>query len=242
MLGMHSEAGNYREVNQDFMGYKFWQNGGIFIVADGMGGYKGGEVASRLAVETFLNEMEKINYDEIDISILDRMVNKSNQYIFEESNENESLKGMGTTLTFLVINSLKCIVGNIGDSCCFLYREGKLSKITRDHSLVQAFVDSGSITEEEAKNHPNKNIITRSLGTSKTVMCDFFELKIDKNDKFLLCTDGLSNHLKMDYIESILGEFDEVDSVRILSEKSKENGSRDNISVMVVKGECRDDR
>ena len=122
------------------------------------------------------------------------------------------------------------------------YRNYELKKITKDHSLVQAFVDSGNITEEEAKKHPNKNIITKSVGTMEKVESDIYFIDIDHSDKIMLCTDGLSNHIDNDTMRDVLIGYDTKEAVKILVDLSKKNGSKDNISVMVFKGECQDDR
>ncbi|WBW94784.1 Stp1/IreP family PP2C-type Ser/Thr phosphatase [Oceanirhabdus sp. W0125-5] len=242
MVGIHSEVGNYRKNNQDYVGYFQWGDGGIYVVADGMGGYAGGEVASKIAVDTVIAAFKEEISSAVDDDFIRKLVNLCNEAIIEKGKIDESLRGMGTTLTLCYLNKNKGIVANVGDSCCYILSRGEFYKITKDHSLVQAFVDSGNLTEEEAKKHPNKNIITRSLGTTDKVESDIYFIDVDKNDKIMLCTDGLSNHIDNDVMRDVLLRLDTKEAVKELVHMSKNNGSKDNISVMVFKGECQDDR
>ncbi len=242
MVGMHSEIGNFRKSNQDYIGFFEWNAGGVYVIADGMGGYAGGEVASKIAVETVLSTFKHANIKDVDDEFIRGVVDLCNEAIIEVGKHDESLKGMGTTLTLCFINKNKGIVANVGDSCCYILTKDMFYKLTKDHSLVQAFIDSGSLTEEEAKKHPNKNIITRSLGTTEKVESDIYLINVDKNDMIMLCTDGLSNYIDNDVMREVLLKLDTIESVKELVDISKKNGSKDNISVMVFKGECQDDR
>ena len=135
------------------------------------------------------------------------------------------------------------VVANVGDSSCYIIdNERKLSKVTRDHSLVQQLLDNGTITEEKARNHPNKNIITRALGTNEQVEVDLFDVDLVNVIKCILCTDGLTNDVTYAEMYDIIMENDNDSSCKMLVELSKSKGGRDNISVIVFEGECRDDR
>ena len=242
MVGMHSEVGNFRKSNQDYIGFFQCDDGGVYVIADGMGGYAGGEVASKIAVETVISAFKDVNTADVDDEFIRSVVDSCNEAIIEMGKLDQSLQGMGTTLTLCFINKNKGIVANIGDSCCYILSKDVFYKLTKDHSLVQVFVDSGNLTEEEAKKHPNKNIITRSLGTTEKVESDIYFIDVDENDKIMLCTDGLSNHIDNDVMREVLLKLDIIEAVKELVDLSKKNGSKDNISVMVFKGECQDDR
>lgn len=242
MVGIHSEVGNFRKTNQDYVDCLQWNDGGVYVIADGMGGYAGGEVASEIAVKTVISAFKDVNTSDVDDKFIRSVVDSCNEAIIEMGKLNQSLKGMGTTLILCFIKKNKGIVANVGDSCCYILSKDLFYKLTKDHSLVQVFVDSGNLTEEEAKKHPNKNIITRSLGTAEKVESDIYFIDVDENDKIMLCTDGLSNHIDNDVMRDVLLKLDTIEAVKELVDLSKINGSRDNISVMVFKGECQDDR
>jgi len=149
---------------------------------------------------------------------------------------------MGTTITACLIFDKKLLVANVGDSSCFIVKDEALVKITKDHSLVQELVDNGTITEDEAQNHPNKNIITRALGTNETIIIDTFSLNIKDISKILLCTDGLTNELSSSEIYQIISKLDNESASLKLIEESKIKGGRDNISVIVFEGDGNNDR
>ena len=146
------------------------------------------------------------------------------------------LYGMGTTITACIVKQGKVVIANVGDSSCYIVTEGNIEKITKDHSLVQELVDDGSITEEEAINHPNKNIITRALGTKKTVKIDTFSVDISSNTKFVLCTDGLSNEVSKEEMYSIISQNTNQEACRLLVDLCKKKSGRDNISVIIFGG------
>ena len=161
-----------------------------------------------------------------------------NRDIFNFSNTNEILSGMGTTVTACFITGNFIHVANVGDSCCLGIKNNEIRKITKDHSLVQELVDSGDISEKEAENHPKKNIITRALGTSSTVNVDVFELDNNEYDEYLLCSDGLINELtKEEILQVVTEERDYVNSANKLVHLAKEKGGRDNITVLLFGGE-----
>lgn len=243
MVGILSDVGNIREINEDSVGYYIEKDRAIYVIADGMGGHSAGEVASKVAVDFTIEYIKGLNNitdlkNEIIIAI-----EKSNEEIFKLSKCKKNLSGMGTTITACLIKEDKAIVANVGDSSCYIIdKDSKIKKITKDHSLVQQLVDTGTITEEQAKNHPNKNIITRALGTNKQIEIDTFGLDLKDIKNIILCTDGLTNYLTPEEICEIVLNHTQENSCRLLIEYSKQRGGRDNISVIVFEGECKDDR
>ncbi|MDP4177435.1 MAG: Stp1/IreP family PP2C-type Ser/Thr phosphatase [Bacillota bacterium] len=244
MMGMLSDTGNYRELNEDFVGCFEENEKRVYIVADGMGGHNAGEVASKIAVQKtleYINSNFSSYSSKIDYLIIDAIKN-SNRTIFELSQQDISLRGMGTTITACLAYNKKLLVANVGDSSCYILKKDGLHKVTKDHSLVQQLLDIGSITEEEALIHPNKNIITRALGTDIDVDVDIFILDLTDIEKIILCTDGLSNNVNKKEMCDILLNYDNNEACVKMVELSKQKGSKDNISVIVFEGECKNDR
>lgn len=242
MAGFLSDIGNVRKINEDYLGYHEDSDKKIYVVADGMGGHNAGEIASKIAVEKTIEYINSISYiNDLEI-ILKEAVQFANKKIYEISKTNSSFKGMGTTITACLIKGYTMIVANVGDSRCYVIKENQLCQVTKDHSLVQELVDSGSITREEALVHPNKNIITRSLGTSPKVDVDIYVLDLREIYKVLLCTDGLSNSLTDSELFKIMVNNTNTSACQKLIEKSNQEGGRDNITVIIFEGECKDDR
>ena len=194
MLGILSDVGNFRKTNEDSVGYFEGNDIDIYMVADGMGGHNAGEVASDLATKMII-EYIKNNHQDLDMKeVLSEGIKSANKKIYDIASESDDLKGMGTTVTICFKKQSKMVVANVGDSSCYIIdNKKKLLKITRDHSLVQQLLDNGTITEEKARNHPNKNIITRALGTNELVEVDLFDVDLTNVIKCILCTDGLTN-------------------------------------------------
>lgn len=243
MVGVLSDVGNYRPINEDSVGYYVDNNIGIYVIADGMGGHNAGEVASKLAVNTIIEYFKKhIDFKELKIE-LENAIRHANEKIYELSKENNKMDGMGTTVTACLTRGKEAVIANVGDSSCYvIHKDDKIKKITKDHSLVQQLLDNGSITEEEALCHPNKNIITRALGTYATVEVDTFTLDLNNIEKLILCSDGLTNDVTPREMYDIIIKNSNEESCRLLVELSKKKGGRDNISVIVFEGECKDDR
>ena len=214
---------------------------GIFAIADGMGGHNKGEVASELAVDNIVrflknnliqNEHVKINY--ID-DILKQAYNNVNSIIYKKSKDDEICTGMGTTLTTVIIHKGKVYIANVGDSRCYMLHDGEFEKITRDHSLVEELIAKHAITEEEAKTHPNRNIITRALGTEQIILVDIYKKDINKDDKVLLATDGLTGFVDKSEINEIISKDEEVEIIaENLINKANELSGKDNVSVILV--------
>lgn len=247
--GGKSDIGMKRKCNQD--SYAVFSRQGYFcaIVCDGMGGAKGGNIASSLAVKTFASVIKKAfslknadDFDEASIrSLLENAVNSANKAVHLKSLTDEELDGMGTTLVAV----LSCLGGtfavNIGDSRLYSQIDGSLKQVSTDHSFVQYLIDKGEITPDEAINHPNKNIILRALGVNERVEGDYF--RIDNYDRLLLCTDGLTNHVPDERIAEIMvgGYAANPPSLKARVERliaeANEGGGLDNITAVILENE-----
>ncbi|MBA5850518.1 Stp1/IreP family PP2C-type Ser/Thr phosphatase [Clostridium sp. cel8] len=242
MVGILSDVGKVRKLNEDYVSFYKGMNFTIYVIADGMGGHNAGEVASKIAVETTISHIKSMDrLDSMEDALL-KAISAANKKIFELSNENKKLNGMGTTITVCMVRGKNMIIGNVGDSGCYILKKDGITKVTKDHSLVQELIDEGSITEEEAAVHPNKNIITRALGTNVSVDVDIFKVDLGNVNKVLMCTDGLSNEVSLNEMYDIIMRNNNEEACRQLVELSKLKGGRDNISVIVFEGECEDDR
>lgn len=242
MAGMLTDLGNIREINEDYFGYHEDIEKKIYVVADGMGGHNAGEIASKLAVDTTIEYINSICCLENLENILKEAIEFSNKKIYNLSQTKDSLRGMGTTITACLISGGKMAVANVGDSRCYISNNNSIRQITKDHSLVQELLDAGTITEEEAYVHPNKNIITRALGTYHTVEADTCLIDLKDVHKVMLCTDGLSNSLTDEEMYDIIANNSSEAACYKLVELSKQRGGRDNITVIIFEGECKDDR
>lgn len=205
----------------------------LFIVADGMGGYNGGDVASKIAVDTFIEYVE--NSDETDIkNLFTKAYGICSLAILEVSRSNESLSGMGTTLVAASVSGDCLNIANVGDSRGYIVNGNEIRQITKDHSLVAEMVRLGAIDEASATNHPYKNRITKAVGVGEAVP-DLFALKVKKGDKILLCTDGLTNMLDDNEIKIIIKKSKDIESAsKELIELANRNGGKDNISVLLI--------
>ena len=233
MLGFVSDVGNVRTLNEDYYGYLQDKDYSIYAIADGRGGHNAGEVASKIAVEETINVFKKTRS-------ITEAIRKANEKIYLLSVEDKKLSGMGTTITVAVIENNNIEIGHVGDSSCFVIDGDEIIKITRDHSLVQELIEIGSITEEQAKTHPNRNIITRALGTNDTIDIDVYKLELTGKEKFILCTDGLSNYIEQDEMLAIVNKEDCKKACLDMVELAKSRGGRDNITVIVFEGEGRE--
>ncbi|MHC6179563.1 Stp1/IreP family PP2C-type Ser/Thr phosphatase [Clostridium sp. JNZ X4-2] len=241
MVGILSDVGKVRKLNEDFAGFYKGKNLNVYVIADGMGGHNAGEVASKIAVETTIDYIKAKDTVDMKEDLL-KAINLANERIYKLSRSNNEFGGMGTTITACLVEDMKMIVANVGDSGCYIVKYNGIVKITKDHSLVQQLVDEGSITEEEAAIHPNKNIITRALGTNLSVKVDIFEVNLEDVDRVILCTDGLSNGVSTNEMYDIIMNNNNEDACKQLIELSNLRGGRDNISVIVFEGEGKDDR
>ena len=206
----------------------------LFAVADGMGGHNAGDYASSHAVRILVDEIRE-DTDYNPVKVIRHAIETANTEIIEQAQKDEKLRGMGTTMVVATIVGQYAYVANVGDSRLYVV-DKQLRQITRDHSLVQEMVRMGEITAEEARNHPDKNIITRALGAERTVDIDFFDLKLEPDSTILMCSDGLSNMVEDSEIEKIiLNQTEELPQKgeRLLRE-ANQNGGKDNIAVILV--------
>ncbi|MCY6959474.1 Stp1/IreP family PP2C-type Ser/Thr phosphatase [Clostridium brassicae] len=237
-VGYLSDKGNVREINEDYLDFYGNEAFQLCVVADGMGGHNAGEIASKMAVESCINYIKGLYEIDDAVETLRNSIIYANEVVYSESKKNDKLNGMGTTITACLLKGDHIVIANVGDSSCFIVDERGVEKITKDHSLVQQLIDDGSITEEEANNHPNKNIITRALGTKKSVEIDIFIRKRDEITKVILCTDGLTNEVNKDEMYDIILKNKNREACELLVELAKNKGGRDNISVLIFGGEC----
>lgn len=215
----------------------------LMAVADGMGGHKAGEVASAIAVDHLTEEfyrMDTIGDKNSAIEFLRNIVIEINQKIFAYTKENPGSKGMGTTLVVAIKTDSYILYGNIGDSSGYVLKNGKLHKVTRDHSLVNLLVSTGELTPEEAKYHPRKNVLMRALGANDPIDIDIFDVDMSV-EGLLLCSDGLTNMLSDEQIEKVLdSELTVPEMVDRLVKKCNSRGGNDNISIAFLMKESGD--
>ncbi|MCR4584902.1 MAG: Stp1/IreP family PP2C-type Ser/Thr phosphatase [Lachnospiraceae bacterium] len=234
-----TDIGRTRKLNQDYVftsQMPLGQLPNLFIVADGMGGHKAGEYASKCAVDTVVEKVS-LSREKGTIRILSKAIRQANTRIREKAASDENFQGMGTTLVAASFDEEELIVANVGDSRLYLFKEGRLKQITTDHSLVEEMIRMGELERKDARLHPDKNIITRAIGAADDVDVDFFEVDgVEEGDIILMCTDGLSNMLDDREIEGIIASGDNVEETaeRLVSAANM-NGGRDNIGVVLVK-------
>ncbi len=228
-----SDPGQKRERNEDAFGYQLTPFGGVFVVADGMGGHARGDLAAKIAVDTAL---ERLTQEAPSPALLADALEEANRTIFAVAKEGRH-EGMGTTATALVIDFPFALVGHVGDSRAYLYRGGLLVQLTQDHSWVAERVRQGLLRPEEARDHRFKNVITNALGTFPQVEVDLLGLRLKPGDLLLLSTDGLHGVIGEEAIARILGESPPEEAPRRLVELANAWGGPDNITAMVVRVE-----
>jgi len=236
-----SDVGKVRNINQDSYYFSDDDKLPLFVVADGMGGHNAGEVASSLAIDTikesYCREKESMILGRLDIPrFINTTLVEANSRILKEANENQSCVGMGTTITLGIIYDKEVFIGHLGDSRAYLYSKHELYQITQDHSLVAELVRNGSISNEEAINHPQKNIITRALGTDTEIKVDIITRDLSDGDIIILCTDGLTNLVNDEKIKEVLNDcVDLRQACCILTDVANEMGGFDNTTVMIIR-------
>lgn len=232
-----TDIGKIRSVNQD---YVFRSENAIghlpnlFLVADGMGGHKAGDLASRYCVELMIEQVKKSSF-RTPVSILEEAIQTANEGVLKKALTSADYEGMGTTLVAATLAGDELYIANIGDSRAYLVGK-EMKQITEDHSLVEAMVKTGGLERKDAKSHPNKNIITRALGTNRMVQADFFELSLRHDDIILMCSDGLTNMIEDDELYDIIqnGKQNLEITAKKLIETANQYGGRDNISVVLI--------
>lgn len=235
----NSDIGKVRDMNQD--SYYISDKDDkmkLYIVADGMGGYKGGEIASKLAIESSKNYIIN-NFDQIKkerdqiIELIKNAIEYANMVVYEKSKEVPELAGMGTTIDVCLIYSNRIYIGHIGDSRVYRLRKDFFRKLTVDDSYVEQLVKEGNITKEEAYNHPKKNMLTKALGCTAFVEPTVLVKGFMKGDILLMCTDGLTNMLKDDKICEIIKQNSEQASKELVKKANKQGGY-DNITAVII--------
>lgn len=232
-----TDIGAMRNTNQDFVFCSMQPIGklpDLFIVADGMGGHKAGDFASRYTVEMFLETIRNSHGDN-PVSIIEEGIQVANISLMQKAKESPDREGMGTTFVVATVIGNSIYIANIGDSRLYLVNRNRIQQITRDHSLVEEMISLGEIDRKNARTHSKKNIITRAVGVDVSVIPDFFEIQYEKGDMILMCSDGLSNMIEDEDMQHIIrGGGSLEDIVMKLIDTANENGGRDNISVVLV--------
>jgi protein phosphatase len=240
IYGSATDKGLIRSINED--SYTVFTNQGdyplVFILADGMGGHKRGELASSIAVEYAREQIEPVISSVGDIEhisgLLKEITEKANIKVYLGSLEDPDNKGMGTTLTIAVVYDDTLIVSHVGDCRVYLLRKNSLMRITVDHTLVQELVDAGRIMPAQAAGHPKRHVLTRALGVPEYVTADTYAVSLQKNDKVLLCSDGLHGYVQESIIRNILRkENNPAVAAQVLVNKANSSGGEDNTTVMI---------
>ncbi len=232
-----TDKGRIRESNQDYVFASDTDAGALknlFMVADGMGGHLAGEYASEQAVHTVLDEVRKKEKKE-PVPILESAIRVANRRLYAEANSDRTKLGMGTTMVAATFFDGHMYVANVGDSRLYVMKQGRLTQITRDHSVVQELISNGSIDENSEIYREKKHVITRAVGAEEEVRIDVFDVPFEDIDQVLLCTDGLSNMVDDNEIGNILSGDDKVkQKAESLMELALKNGGEDNITVLLI--------
>lgn len=229
-----THRGKVRKQNEDSYFLSGYVYPVVAVVADGMGGHAGGKLASSLAVECFTKMLSKTDIYELTVKQLKSMMEYTSKLIWDKAQSEKGLENMGTTMTAAIVTESKVMIGQVGDSRAYILRNGKLDRLTVDHSYVQFLVEKGILTPEEAETHPYKNIITRAIGM-ETVTADVYVTKFAPGNMILLCTDGLSNTVSQEELESILMAQDQPKQKCMkLKNLTLDRGATDNFSVVLL--------
>lgn len=211
---------------------------GVAVVADGMGGHLAGEVASSLAIETVLTQLKNSSFEAETNDVSDLLVDAmqvANRIVHERASTSSGLSGMGTTLVVALFDEQEFYLGHIGDSRAYLFQQGELVQLTDDHTLVNELFKNGQLTEEEASAHPQRNIVTRAVGTDETVQADLHHRTWTEGDILLICSDGLTNMVRSDDLSDILSGSDRLEAkVDALIDRALAAGGHDNITAVAL--------
>lgn len=231
-----TDVGVLRTENQD----TFYSNEqpigslpNLFIVADGMGGHVGGKQASETAIHAIIQYIEKSKEKDIRV-LFEQAIKSANSAVFEEASE-KNLQGMGTTIVMASIDKDVLSISNVGDSRLYVVSPRAIKQVTKDHSLVEEMIRMGELERSKARLHPEKNVITRAVGAAEDCKADFFKVRLEEEESFLMCSDGLSNMLDDEQIRNIMNsQRDVIEKTQKLVEAANESGGKDNITVVVV--------
>ncbi len=221
-----TDIGLVRATNQD--NFYIDKSAKWAVVADGMGGHKGGETASAMTVEEIKKSMLQ------GVGLKESIIN-ANALVYKTAVENSGLMGMGTTVVLCEILGSTANIAYVGDSRAYIYSGGVLKQITKDHSIVQQLIDCGTITEEQAKYHPQRNMITRAVGTEKNILVDCVSQELSNNDYILICSDGLSSYVDENVIKDILANAKTSEVAEKLIEAANASGGKDNVTAVVIR-------
>jgi len=232
-----SHPGNTRKVNEDFAGSAEGLFGKLFIVCDGMGGHNGGFTAAYIAFDIISQHFLSLRYDYNPIEELENAFKLANSEILLQSKSDRNLRGMGTTAAVILIKNYNVYYAHIGDSRTYLIRDKQIQILTKDHSLVQELIDSKTITPEEAKAHPQKNIITKALGLSSKSEAEisYEPISLKQGDILIQCTDGLTEYLSDSKLSEIASSNSPKEAAQKMIEKVLSGEARDNITVQIIK-------
>jgi len=235
-----TDPGRARDNNEDSVAFD--EEALVAVLADGMGGYNAGEIASGMATAFIKSELSRWLIEAGALAqpkeirrAMEICVDNANLAIYNSANANAAFAGMGTTLVLGVFKEGRLLVGHIGDSRCYRLRSNSLEQITKDHSLLQEQIDAGLITQEQAAVSPIKNLVTRALGVEQAVMLEVNEFSVEPGDLYLMCSDGLSDMVTDEVIARIAGEASGLDQIAgHLVTAANDNGGKDNISVLMI--------
>lgn len=235
-----SDIGNLRVTNEDCFGQYVSEDGiAYFIIADGMGGHNAGEVASHMAVDLFLTASKKYKGEKSLKNVKNfarNTLKKINQEIYDNANINEQHHGMGTTSVLSIITENTITVANVGDSRAYYISDNEKRQLTIDHSYIEFLIRNGVIDRDLAKEHPDRNVITRALGIAPEIAVDTFEIMYKAGDLLIMCSDGLNSMVNDEEIFEIAGSFEAPEEIcDSLISKAKQNGGNDNITIIVVR-------
>ncbi len=234
-----TDAGRVRPSNQDaFVTGRLFADTVFAVVCDGMGGANGGSVASAMAIRILSDRLVTVYRegmgDNSVRNLLESAIAAANIEIYDTAMSESELRGMGTTVVAVIVAGRRAYVAHVGDSRAYLITPEEIEQITRDHSIVQAMVEKGQLTQKEAQNHPRKHFITRALGVEETVLCDYTDFTLPENGKLLICTDGLTNMVEADDIYAIVRSMDAEQSVSALLDAANHAGGSDNITAVMI--------
>jgi PPM family protein phosphatase len=236
-VGALSETGPVRDENQDRMQQKRVELGEIYIVADGMGGHKGGSVAAQLTVDGLCHCLSKASRNERVDPALKKAFEETNQSVYNKAHSGDPVtKGMGSTAVLLLISGRTAYVAHVGDSRAYLYRDGRLRRLTTDHTRAQKMIDAGILTPEDAQDHPSASVLERAIGTKPVIEMEITTVsRLKRGDGILLCTDGLSGYASDSDIEGVLRETPTIKEVpKRLFDLALQRKSKDNITVQFL--------
>lgn len=234
-----TDKGRIRENNQDAYAVGELPDEVVWaVVCDGMGGYSGGDIASALAVKVISDKITSCyNAKMRDASIknlLDSAITAANLEVYDMADAHSELTGMGTTVVCAIVRGNSVFIAHAGDSRAYIASKDQINQITTDHSVVQDLISQGKITEDEAETHPNRNLITRAVGTDKSIEIDFAEAYLNENETLILCTDGLSKYVSKDELLEEINDGQYYAFADRLVKKANNNGGGDNITVVAI--------